>query len=81
MRVVVGMSGGVDSSVAALLMYSAVLWLGKRLMAADNLDAVHSILHLQGPIMLLVIFLGLAASMALQRAGRGKKGKEKDKKF
>ena len=59
----------------ALLLYSAVLWLGKRLMAADSLDAVHSILHIQGPIMLLVVFLGLAASMALQRAGRGKKRK------
>ena len=59
----------------ALLLYAAVLWLGKRLMAADSLDAVHSILRLQGPIMLLIVFLGLAASMALQRAGRTKKRK------
>lgn len=57
----------------ALLMYSALLWLGKRLMAAESLDAVHSILHLQSPIMLLVIFLGLIASMFLQRTGRKKK--------
>ena len=63
----------------ALLLYSALMWLGKRLMAADSLDAVHSILHLQGPIMLLVIFLGLAASMALQRAGRMKKQKADSK--
>ena len=59
----------------ALLLYSALLWMGKRLMAADSLDEVHSILRLQGPIMLLVIFLGLAASMFLQRAGRRKKQK------
>jgi hypothetical protein len=42
-------------------------------MAAESLDAVHSILHLQSPIMLLVIFLGLIASMFLQRTGRKKK--------
>lgn len=63
----------------ALLLYSALMWLGKHLMAADSLDAVHSILQLQGPIMLLVIFLGLAASMALQRAGRMKKQKADSK--
>ena len=62
----------------ALLMYSALLWLGKQLMAADSLDAVRSILHLQSPIMLLVIFLGLIASMFLQRAGRTKKQKGKN---
>jgi hypothetical protein len=59
----------------ALLLYSALLWMGKRLMAADSLDNVRSILHLQGPIMLLFIFLGLAASMFLQRAGRRNKRK------
>jgi len=66
-----------------LLLYSAVLWLGKRLMAADSLDAVHSILQLQGPIMLLVIFLGLAASMYIQRMVRGKRedANSKDKKI
>jgi len=63
-----------------LLLYSAVLWLGKRLMAADSLDAVHSILQLQGPIMLLVIFLGLAASMYIQRMVRGKRADAKTKK-
>jgi amino acid transporter len=62
----------------SLLMYSALLWLGKRLMAAESLDAVHSILHLQGPIMLLVIFLGLIATMFLQKAGQGKKQKGKN---
>ena len=68
----------------ALLLYSALMWLGKRLMAADSLDAVHSILHLHGPIMLVTVFLGLAASMALQRAGRMKKqkaGSKDDKKI
>ena len=57
----------------ALLLYSALLWLGKRLMAADSLQGVHSILHLEGPIMLAVVFLGLAASMQLQRVVRAKR--------
>ena len=57
----------------ALLLYSALLWLGKRLMAADSLQSVRSIVHLEGPIMLAVVFLGLGASMQLQRAVRTKK--------
>jgi amino acid permease len=51
----------------ALLLFSALMWLGKRLMAAESLEAVHSILTLEGPITLVVIFIGLALSLQIQR--------------
>ncbi len=57
----------------ALLLYSALLWLGKRLFVADSLQSVRSILNLEGPIMLTVVFLGLAASMLMQRTVRTRK--------
>lgn len=51
----------------ALLLYSALMWLGKRLMAAESLQAVHDTLRLEGPLMLGVIFIGLIVSMNIQR--------------
>lgn len=51
----------------ALLLFSALMWLGKRLMAAESLEAVHSILRLEGPITLVIIFIGLALSLHIQR--------------
>jgi hypothetical protein len=56
----------------ALLLYSALLWLGKRLMAADSLQAVHDTLRLEGPLMLAVVFIALVVSMSLQRTVRKK---------
>ncbi|MER2143165.1 MAG: APC family permease [Eubacteriales bacterium] len=56
----------------ALLLYSALLWLGKRLMAADSLQAVHDTLRLEGPLMLAVVFIALIVSMSLQRTVRKK---------
>ena len=56
----------------ALLLYSALLWLGKRLMAAQSLQAVHDTLQLEGPLMLAVVFIGLIVSMSLQRTVRKK---------
>ncbi len=56
----------------ALLLYSALLWMGKRLMAADSLQAVRETLRLEGPIMLAVVFIGFVVSMSLQRTVRRK---------
>ena len=56
----------------ALLLYSALMWLAKRLMAASSLQAVHDTLRLEGPLMLAVVFIALVVSMSLQRTVRKK---------
>ena len=56
----------------ALLLYSALMWLGKRLMAADSLQAVQSMLRLEAPIMLVAVFIGLFVLMHIQRLTRKK---------
>ena len=56
----------------ALLLYSILMWLGKRLMAAESVDAVRSTLKLEGSLMLLVIFLGLCVMMYIQQTVRKK---------
>ena len=67
-------SSPTTSSVAifALLLYSVLMWLGKRLMAAESLSAVHDTLVFEGSLMLLVIFIGLCVMMYIQRLARQK---------
>ena len=56
----------------ALLLYSAVMWLAKRLMAAESVQVVRSTLKLEGSIMLAVIFIGLGVMIHIQRLVRKK---------
>jgi hypothetical protein len=56
----------------ALLLYSSVMWLAKRLMAAESVYAVRSTLKLEGSIMLAVIFIGLGVMIHIQRLVRKK---------
>ncbi len=65
-------SSAAGLTLFALLLYSALMWLGKRLMAADSLDAVHAILHREGLIMLVMVFTGLALTLHIQRLQRRK---------
>ena len=62
------------SSVAifALLLYSVLMWLGKRLMAAENIQTVRDTLVFEGSLMLLVIFIGLCVMMYIQHVARQK---------
>ena len=54
----------------ALLLYSALMWLGKRLMAADSVQAVRATLSMEGALMLAVIFIGLGVMMYIQHLAR-----------
>lgn len=56
----------------ALLLYSALMWLSKRLMAAESIAEVRQTLELEGSLMLLVIFIGLGVMMYIQRLVRRK---------
>ena len=56
----------------ALLLFSALMWLGKRLMAAESVQTVRDTLGLEGVIMLLVVFIGLGEMMYIQRLVRKK---------
>lgn len=51
----------------ALLLYSALMWLGKRLMAATSLQEVRGTLRFEGVLMLVVIFIGLGVMMYIQQ--------------
>ena len=51
----------------ALLLYAALMWLGKRLMAAENVQLVRETLTLEGPILLLVVFIALCVMVSIQR--------------
>lgn len=56
----------------ALLLYAALMWLAKKLLAADSLSTVKRILDYEGGLILLVIFIGLAVMMYIQRLVRRK---------
>ena len=66
--------GASTSSVVlfALLLYSALMWLGRRLMAAQTVQAVRSTLQYEGSLMLLVIFISLVVMMYIQTLVRRK---------
>lgn len=67
-------TGTSTSGVAmfALLLYSVLMWLGKRLMAAESVSTVRYTLKYEGSLMLVVIFLGLCVMMYIQRTVRRK---------
>ena len=70
-----GVSTGTSASsvvMFALLLYSVLMWLGKRLMAAENIQTVRDTLVFEGSLMLLVIFIGLCVMMYIQHVARQK---------
>ena len=54
-------------AIFALLLYSVLMWLGKRLLAEESVQAIHNTLMLEGGLMLVVIFIGLCVMMYIQR--------------
>ena len=54
----------------ALLLYSALMWLGQRLMAAENLEQVHSTIRLEGSLMLVIILIRLGVMMYIHTLTR-----------
>ena len=56
----------------ALLLYSALMWMGKRLMASESVQDVRMTLRTEGSVMLVVVFIGLIVMMYIQRITRRK---------
>ncbi len=56
----------------SLLLYAAVMWIGKKLMAAESLDEAKGEIALGGFFMLLIIFVGLAVMLFVQNVVRKK---------
>ena len=67
-------SGTSTTSVVmfALLLYSALMWLGRQLLAANTLQEMRATLDLEGSIMLGVVFIGLVVMMYIQNITRKK---------
>lgn len=51
----------------ALMLYSVLMWLGKRLLEADSIEMVKRILRYEGGLMLIVIFIGLGIMLYIQK--------------
>ncbi len=51
----------------ALLLYSAIMWLLRRLEHTDDIEAIHSLLSAQGVVMILLIFAGLVIMLYVQK--------------
>ena len=56
----------------ALLVYSALMWLAKRLVAKDSLEEVHELLTSGMAVVLLIIFAGLMVMLYVQEVVRRK---------
>ena len=56
----------------SLLLYAAVMWIGKKLVAAESLDEAKGEIALGGFFMLLIIFVGLAVMLFVQNVVRKK---------
>lgn len=67
-------SGTSTTSVVmfALLLYAALMWLGKRLLASNSVQAMRETLNIEGGIMLGVIFIGLAVMLYIENLTRKK---------
>ena len=56
----------------ALLVYSALMWMAKRLKAVENVQQVYSALARGGVVLLVIIFTGLAVMLYIQKIVRDK---------
>ena len=70
-------SGG---ALFALLLYSALMWLAKMLMAARSLEETKRILSAGGVVAVVIVFVGLAVMLYVQKVVREKhEAAERDK--
>ena len=67
-------SGMSASGIAlfALLVYSALMWLAKKLMAAESLSEVRTTLTAGGIVLMAIIFVGMAVMLYVQETVRKK---------
>ncbi len=56
----------------ALLVYSALMWLGKKLFAAESAGQMRQLLVLDGAVLMVIIFVGLAVMLYVQNVVREK---------
>jgi len=56
----------------ALLLYSALMWLAKRLMAAGSLEEAKTTLAWDGGVLIVIVFVGLAVMLYVQNMVREK---------
>lgn len=56
----------------ALLMYSAIMWLAKKLASRDNIDEIKSLIVFGGTVMMIIIFIGLVVMLYIQNIVRKK---------
>ena len=64
----------------ALLVYSALMWLAKKLMVAESLSGVRSFITIGGFVVMAIIFIGMAVMLYVQEAVRKKhEASERDK--
>ncbi|MBQ1491863.1 MAG: response regulator, partial [Blautia sp.] len=56
----------------ALLLYSAIMWLAKRLMGLNSLEGVRKSISRGGFLLLLIVFVGLAVMLYVQKVVREK---------
>ena len=60
------------TALFALLLYAALMWLGKRLAAEDSLEGVRASLAGGGVVLMIIIFVGLAVMLYIQNIVRKK---------
>ena len=56
----------------ALLIYSSLMWLAKRLMAGQSMDEIRTLLVWGGAVLILIIFIGLTVMLYVQNYVRKK---------
>ena len=56
----------------ALLLYSALMWLAKRLAAVEDIEQMQAILTWDGILLLIIVFVGLAVMLYVQKVVREK---------
>ena len=56
----------------ALLLYSVLMWLAKRLVAAESIERMQAILTFDGVLLLVIVFAGLAIMLYVQKVVREK---------
>ena len=56
----------------ALLLYSVLMWLARRLVAAESIERMQAILTFDGVLLLVIVFAGLAIMLYVQKVVREK---------
>ena len=68
----IGYNGISTSGVVlfSLLLYSAIMWLSKKLFAMDNIDDIKTTIVVGGTVMLIIVFIGLVVMLYIQNIVR-----------